>query len=264
MSSIGTGYDLSASQFSPDGRVFQVDYAAKAVENSGTAIALRGKDGVVFAVEKIVQSKLYELNSCTRIFTIDDGIGLTFAGVMSDGRALVDVARQEASNYRILFNKRIPIKLLNDRLASYMHAYTLFSAVRPFGASVMLSSWSHQDGAELYMIEPSGLSCGYYGCAIGKAKQTAKNNIESLIEIKVDGSIYLKTANDLLKEAAKIIYEIHDSTRDKDFLLELSWVGEMTNGYNVILEPDDKLYTMAKSYGEQTSSDDRDDEEDED
>lgn len=60
MTSIGTGYDLSASQFSPDGRVFQIEYALKAVENSGTAIALRGKDGVVFAVEKLVTSKLYE------------------------------------------------------------------------------------------------------------------------------------------------------------------------------------------------------------
>ena len=63
MSSIGTGYDLYTSQFSPDGRVFQIDYALKCVENSGTAIALRGKDGVVFAVEKIVTSKLYE-NPC--------------------------------------------------------------------------------------------------------------------------------------------------------------------------------------------------------
>lgn len=60
MTSIGTGYDVSASQISPDGRVFQIEYAMKAVENSGTAIALRGKDGVVFAVEKLVTSKLYE------------------------------------------------------------------------------------------------------------------------------------------------------------------------------------------------------------
>lgn len=264
MSSIGTGYDLSASQFSPDGRVFQVDYAAKAVENNGTAIALRGRDGVVFAVEKIVQSKLFESNSCTRIFTVDDGIGLTFAGVMADGRALVEVARQEASNYRMLFNKRIPIKLLNDRLTSYLHAYTLFSAVRPFGASIMLSSWSQQDGAELYMLEPSGFSCGYYGCAIGKAKQTAKNNIESLIDISTSGSINLKPANELLNEAAKIIYEIHDSARDKDFLLELSWVGEMTGGLHVILDSSDQLYIDAKQQGEQTSNEDRDDGEDDD
>lgn len=69
-------YDLSASQFSPDGRVFQVEYAAKAVENSGTVIGLRGKDGVVFAVEKLITSKLYEPGANKRIFHIDEHVGM--------------------------------------------------------------------------------------------------------------------------------------------------------------------------------------------
>lgn len=69
-------YDLSASQFSPDGRVFQVEYAAKAVENSGTVIGLRGKDGVVFAVEKLVTSKLYEPGANKRIFHVDEHVGM--------------------------------------------------------------------------------------------------------------------------------------------------------------------------------------------
>lgn len=152
-------YDLSASQFSPDGRVFQIEYAGKSIENSGTAIGLRGKDGIVFAVEKLITSKLHESNAGQRIFTVDKGIGLTMSGMMADGRALVDVARQEASNYRQEFNRTIPIKILNDRISSYMHAYTLFSAVRPFGASVILSSWTEESGPEMYTIEPSGVSC---------------------------------------------------------------------------------------------------------
>jgi 20S proteasome alpha/beta subunit len=69
-------YDLSASQFSPDGRVFQIEYAAKAAEISGTAIGLRGKDGCVLAVEKIINSKLHEPDSGRRIFTIENSIGL--------------------------------------------------------------------------------------------------------------------------------------------------------------------------------------------
>ncbi|RWS21113.1 proteasome subunit alpha type-3-like protein, partial [Leptotrombidium deliense] len=84
MSAIGTGYDLSASQFSPDGRVFQVEYAQKAVENSGTAVALRGKDGVVFAVEKLVASKLHESGSNKRIATIDRHVGCAVAGLLAD------------------------------------------------------------------------------------------------------------------------------------------------------------------------------------
>lgn len=117
---------------------------------------------------------------------------------MSDGRAIVDIARQEAVNYRSQYNQQIPIKLLNERISSYMHAYTLFSAVRPFGVSVILSSWNEADGPELYMIEPSGVSCGYFGCAIGKAKQPAKTEIEKF-------DLSSKTVEELMKEAAKML-----------------------------------------------------------
>lgn len=149
MTSIGTGYDLYTSQFSPDGRVFQIDYAGKAVENSGTAIALKGKDGVVFAVEKIVDSKLYEKSANKRIFKIDRHIGMAVSGLLADGRALVDRAANEAASYRADFGSSIPLKQLADRVAMYMHAYTLYSAVRPFGATIMLSSFTEEDGPQV-------------------------------------------------------------------------------------------------------------------
>lgn len=93
-------YDLSASQFSPDGRVFQVEYANKAVDNSGTVVALRGKDGVVFAVEKLVTSKLYESGANRRLFTIDKHVGVAVAGLYTDAKAVVEQGREEARNYR--------------------------------------------------------------------------------------------------------------------------------------------------------------------
>lgn len=71
----------------------------------------------------------------------------------------MDIARQEASSYRQQNNRAIPLKQLIDRLASYFHAYTLYSAVRPFGVSVILASWSEENGPEMYMIDPSGVSC---------------------------------------------------------------------------------------------------------
>lgn len=177
MSSIGTGYDLSASQFSPDGRVFQVEYAQKAVENSGTAVGLRGKDGVVFAVEKLVTSKLYEAGANKRIFTVDRHVGVAVAGLLADARQVVETAKGEASNYRSDYNEPIPLKYLKDRVALYMHAYTLYSAFRPFGASLLMAAHEY-DGPQMYCIDPSGISWGYYGCAIGKAKQAAKTEME--------------------------------------------------------------------------------------
>ncbi|KAL5463604.1 hypothetical protein EMCRGX_G032518 [Ephydatia muelleri] len=222
MSSIGTGYDLSASQFSPDGRVFQIEYAAKAVENSGTAVALRGKDGVVFAVEKLVTSKLHEPGSNKLIFTVDEHIGVAVSGLIADGRQVVHYAREEASQYRLTFDQPIPIKNLVDRIAGIMHVYTLYSNVRPFGCTLMIGTYENE-APKLFMAEPSGVSWGYHACAVGKAKQAAKTEIEKL-------KVQEMTCQQLIKEAAKIIYAVHDEVKDKAFELELSWVGEVTGG----------------------------------
>jgi len=222
MSSIGTGYDLSASQFSPDGRVFQIDYAGKAIEQSGTLIGLRGKNGVVLAVEKIVRSPLYENDAGGRIYSIDKHIGIGLSGLLADGRIIVDIARQEAVNYRQQFDRPIPLKMLNDRLSSYIHAYTLYSAVRPFGVSCILASCDPITGPEMYMIEPSGSSYGYYGCATGKAKQAAKTEIEKLklADLDMEG---------LVVEAGKVVYQVHDELKDKLFKMELSWVCDLSD-----------------------------------
>uniref|UniRef100_A0A0A1XS56 Proteasome subunit alpha type n=1 Tax=Zeugodacus cucurbitae TaxID=28588 RepID=A0A0A1XS56_ZEUCU len=223
MSSIGTGYDLSASQFSPDGRVYQIEYAGKAVEMSGTVIGMRGKDGIVLAVEKIVTSALYEDDAATRIFTVDKNIGIAIAGLLADGRYIVDIARQEAANFRQQFERTIPLKQLTERVSAYVHAYTLYSAVRPFGVSVILASWDEEQGPQLYKIDPSGTSFGYFACASGKAEQQAKTEMEKLkfAEMSVD---------DLVQNAGKIIYLVHDELRNKDFHFEMSLVSKDTKG----------------------------------
>ncbi|CAD6222282.1 GSCOCG00000893001-RA-CDS [Cotesia congregata] len=239
MSSIGTGYDLSASQFSPDGRVFQVEYAQKAVENSGTVISLRGKDGVVFAVEKLVTSKLYEAGANKRIFNIDEHIGMAVAGLISDARQIVETARSEAASYRAQYGVGIPVKYLNERVAMYMHAYTLYSAVRPYGCSVILSA-READGPTMYMIDPSGVSYGYFGCAVGKAKQSAKTEIEKL-------KLADMSCKELVKEAARIIYLVHDELKDKQFELEMSWVGAHTKGKHERIPHEIKAEAEAKA-----------------
>uniref|UniRef100_A0A8C6W591 Proteasome alpha-type subunits domain-containing protein n=1 Tax=Nannospalax galili TaxID=1026970 RepID=A0A8C6W591_NANGA len=208
MSSIGTGYDLSASTFSPDGRVFQVEYVMKAVENGSTAIGIRCKDGVVFG--------LYEEGSNKQFFNVDRHVGMAVAGLLADARSLADIARKEASN---------------------------FSAVRPFGCSFMLGSYSTNDSAQLYMIDPSGVSYGYWGCAIGKEKQVAKTKIEKL----------------QMKEMtfAKIMYIVHDEVKDKAFELELSWVGELTKGRHEIAPKD--IREEAEEYAKESLKEDESD-----
>uniref|UniRef100_A0A674N1N8 Proteasome subunit alpha type n=1 Tax=Takifugu rubripes TaxID=31033 RepID=A0A674N1N8_TAKRU len=250
MSSIGTGYDLSASTFSPDGRVFQVEYAMKAVENSSTAIAIRCKDGVVFGVEKLVLSKLYEQGSNKRIFNIDRHVGMAVAGLLADARSLADVAREEASSFRSSYGYDIPLKHLSERVAMYVHAYTLYSAVRPFGCSGRRAE--HQ-GVTCVCVCVCVCVQGYWGCAIGKAKQAAKTEIEKL-------QMKDMTCRELVKEVAKIIYIVHDEVKDKAFELELSWVGEVTNGRHELVPKD--VREEAEKYAKDSLEEEDDSDED--
>ncbi|XP_001945150.1 proteasome subunit alpha type-3-like [Acyrthosiphon pisum] len=223
MSSIGTGYDLSAPQILPDGRVFQVKYAFKAIKNSGTAIVLCGSDGVVFAVVRLVKSKLYEDCTGKRLFSVEDHIGMAVGGSTADASAILNVAREEARSYRQNYSMPISLEYLNERVSEYLRIHTLYSYIRPFGCTVIIGSYDPQDGPQMYMIDPAGVSFGYFGCAIGEAKQTAQTEIEKL-------NLNTMTCKELIKEAVKIIYMVHDELKDKQFELELSWVGSHTNG----------------------------------
>jgi len=96
MSSTGAGYDYSCGTYSPDGKIFQVDYAQKAVENSGTAVGLKCRDGVVVAVGKSQVSKMLVAGSNRRTFGVDAHVGIAVTGFAADGRQIVNRAREEA------------------------------------------------------------------------------------------------------------------------------------------------------------------------
>ncbi|EJF56596.1 20S proteasome subunit [Dichomitus squalens] len=230
MTSIGTGYDLSASTYSPDGRIFQVEYANKAVENSGTAIGLRVKDGVVLAVEKLIHSKLLVPEANRRIQTIDKHIGLASAGYLADGRHVSNRARDEASSFRENYRAPATLQYVVDRVGLYVQAYTLYSSVRPFGCSTIIGGVD-KHGPALFVIEPSGVSYGYRGAAVGKGRQLAKTELEKLKFSEL-------TMKEAVTEAARIIYLVHDDAKEKDFELEMSWVGDETNGIHQAVPKD--------------------------
>jgi len=230
MTSIGTGYDLSATTYSPDGKVFQVEYAGKAVENSGTAIGLRVKDGIVLGVEKIIVSKMLEPGSNRRVNNVDKHVGIAVAGLMADARQLVARGRHEAKSYRQVYNEDIPVHVLNERLSSFVQMYTLYASIRPFGCSVLLGGYDKR-GPQLYMIEPSGVSWGYFGVAIGKGRQAAKTEIEKLKLTEL-------TAREAVYEVARILHTVHDEVKDKYFELELSWVCDESNKVHQLVPRD--------------------------
>jgi len=177
-----------------------------------------------------------------RIYTIDKHLGGAVAGVAADARQLVNRARGEARQYKGFYGGEISTKVLNERLSAFVQAYTLYGNVRPFGTSIILGGYDEHIGPQLYVIEPSGLSWGYFGAAIGKGKQAAKNEIEKL-------KLANMTCREALIEVARIIYLIHDDVKDKDFELELSWVCDESNRMHQLVpkELKDNAIKLAKA-----------------
>jgi len=257
MSAVGVGYDLGSSTYSPAGRVFQVEYAGKAVENSGTVIGIRCQDGVVMGVEKIIRNKMLVTNSYRRIFTTSMNSGLAIGGMLPDGRQLVNRARDEASSYKSNYGIPIPGKVLSQRIALYVHAYTEYWHLRPFGVSSMLSVYDESElGPQLYLIEPSGECLRYFGIAVGKGSQAARVQLEKL-------NFDTITCKEAVVKIAEIIYQLHDEVKDKPFELELSWVCDQSNKKHQFV-PKDLLKEAVAAGIKAAEDDDTDDEDDDD
>eukprot|EP00456_Euglypha_rotunda_P013756 TRINITY_DN14194_c0_g1_i1.p1 TRINITY_DN14194_c0_g1~~TRINITY_DN14194_c0_g1_i1.p1 ORF type:complete len:293 (-),score=40.15 TRINITY_DN14194_c0_g1_i1:110-988(-) len=263
MSGTGAGYDLSVTTFSPDGRVFQVEYANKAVEKSATVVGIRCKDGVVLGAEKSLASKMLVKTSDgganRRIYTVDEHVGLAGSGLSSDVRQLVNKGREEAKDYKSFYGIPISGQVLAERVAGHVHTHTLYWYLRPFGCSVLVGSYSPREGPELSMIEPSGTSFRYFACAIGKYRQGAKTELE---KIKFDTI----TCRDAVKQIAKIIYKLHDDIKDKAFELELSWVCDESKRQHVFVPKElrEEAIKEAKSEKEKAEMDTDSDDDDED
>jgi 20S proteasome subunit alpha 7 len=263
MASSGSGYDLSAATFSPDGRIFQVEYAAKAVENAGTVIGINAKDGVVLGVVKPLYHKMIVPTTASykRIHTVDIHAGVATTGFLPDARVLVSRAQEEAADWFEHYGSKIPPHVLSERLGHYVHYFTLHGALRPFGASCVMGAYD-VDTKEcgLYMVEPNGAAYKYYGVATGKGKQVAKTELEKLNlhkEPKLDVS-------DAVKHVAKILILLHKENKESDgkpMELELSWICEASKWRHTPIPKD--VVTAAKEWANAQLEEDDDEEEEE-
>jgi len=252
MAGTGAGYDLSSTTFSPDGRIYQVEYAQKAVENSGTSLAICCKDGVLFAVEKFLLSKMLVPGTTKRIFPVHRHAGMSMAGFLADSRQIVLRAREEISSHKNAFAEVMAPEVLAERLGNWVHMYTLYWAVRPYGCSVLLGCVDPDTKVpSLFCIDPSGLVFKYSGTAIGKGKQAAKTELEKLM---ANPDL---TCQEALVHLAKILHKVHDE-KDKDFELEASWICPQSN-YEFAPVPNDVLKVAEDKAKEMIDAEEQDD-----
>ncbi|KAK0394706.1 hypothetical protein QR680_000886 [Steinernema hermaphroditum] len=241
MSSIGTGYDLAASTFSPDGRIFQVEYGQKAVDNSCTVIGMRGKDGVLLVADKPITSNLYVQTANPRVTKVDQYTGFASSGLYPDCVALLDYASSESLKYLKDYRAPMPLKRIAHSVAEYAHYFTL-TVHRPFGAAAFFSSWTQENGPQLFLVEPSGLCYEYKAWAVGNNRQMVKTEIERM-------KLHKMSFDQLTKEAAKIMLLLRDESKEKNCRMEMGWVGADTDGKAIIVS--DEVVEAAEEWARQ-------------
>ncbi len=172
MQPANAAYDRAITIFSPDGRLFQVEYAREAVKRGTTTVGLKYRDGIVLIVDKRITSHLVEPDSIEKIFQIDEHIGCATSGLVADARALVDRARIDAQINEITYDEKIPVKTLVKRICDFKQAYTQYGGVRPFGV-VLLIAGVDETGPQLFATDPSGAFMEYKAGSEGTGRSEA-------------------------------------------------------------------------------------------
>lgn len=172
-----SGYDRAITVFSPDGRLFQVEYAREAVKRGTTSLGVKSKEGIVLLVDKRTTSKLVESKSIEKIFQIDGHIGAATSGLVADARALIERARMESQISKITYNEPIRVEALAKKICDMKQMYTQNGGVRPFGSALIIGGVTNS-GCKLFETDPSGALIEYKATAIGSGRSVAMDVFE--------------------------------------------------------------------------------------
>ena len=164
-----------------------------------------------------------------RLYSINVHTGGVINGIVPDGRSVIQRAREESSQYENMCGIRCPGAVLADRLAMRFQMSTIYSSYRPFGTSIIFANHDAQKGFQLYMVEPSGACFQYFGCASGRGKQLARNEIEKT-------AFRDMTVEESLPKVAKILLKAQEEMKDKKQELELSFISESSGFKHKIID----------------------------
>ncbi|KAF0322502.1 hypothetical protein K4K61_003030 [Colletotrichum sp. SAR11_59] len=181
----GSAYDRHITIFSEQGRLYQVEYAFKAITAANImSIGVRGKDCAVVLSQKKVPDKLIDPASVSHIFQISPSVGCVMTGSIADARAFSQRAQGEAAEFRYKYGYEMPADALAKRLANISQVYTQRAYMRPYGVATTLISLDSEFGPQLFKCDPAGYYIGYKGTAAGPKQQEALNHLEKKLRNK--------------------------------------------------------------------------------
>jgi len=170
-------YDRAITVFSPDGRIFQVEYALETVKRGTISIGIMTSEGVILGAEESIT--LFQVDDYSRkLFLIDDNLGAVISGYVPDGRVLIEYAREMSQHYRLLYDQDPYVEVIAKRIGDIKQSFTQQGGVRPFGVAIIFGGVNPDSTMEIFVTDPSGSCIKYKVAAIGAGSDEALNFIK--------------------------------------------------------------------------------------
>ena len=196
----GRQYDRALTVFSPEGRLFQVEYALEAVRRGTLAVAVKSKEDVCLAAQIKVASSLMDADSIDKLFQVDNHIGVAISGLHADARALINHARVQAQSFRLTYDEPVRLNMLTKAIADLKQQYTQFGGVRPWGCALFFIGID-ASGTQIYTTSPSGIYRSFKAYAIGTGEASAREYLTENYKMDMSFEELINLALNALKDS---------------------------------------------------------------
>lgn len=218
-------YDSRTTIFSPEGRLYQVEYALEAINHAGTAIGIMAKDGIALVAERKVTSKLLEQDSSAeKMYILNESTLCGVAGMTADAGILINYVREASQEYLKVYNKEPPLEHIVKKVCNLKQGYTQYGGLRPFGVSFLFAGHDDRHGFQLYTSNPSGNYSGWKATSIGANNSSA----QTILKQEYKDDLHLEDAKKL---ALTVLSKTTDSTKLTSDKVEFSTVSLNGNGH---------------------------------